>query len=195
MYVVDITRTKDEMSSDILLGKDSMDAKRKTIDYIQAYAFANYNVCIDDDVIDQNLNIDSFSFKEFFKNNYSVNIDKDLIIQAFPTNKDNCLLVKYYDEEKDGIPLIYVFNKNDNNKANNLMVYLINDALINKNVDDLSNYEKIKQNYNCNLDIYKYDSIKCEKISLYNNELFIEELLNNFVSYNQLKRDKFDIKI
>ena len=60
MYVVDITRINDKVSSDLLLGKNSMDAKRKTIDYIQAFVLAHYNICLEDDVIDQNLNIDSF---------------------------------------------------------------------------------------------------------------------------------------
>lgn len=185
MYAVDITRTKDEISSDMLLGKDSMDAKRKIMDYVKDYALANYNLYIEDEVLDQNLNIDTFSFKNFIKNNYSIEADRDLMIQSFPTDKENCLFVKIYDEEKDEMPLVYVLNKDDNQKANSLMLFLIKDALIEKYEDDLDTYDTLQLTLNQKLNSYSHDSIRCEKISLYNGGMFLEELLNNACTLKQ----------
>ena len=42
MYVVDITR--EDNSTDMLVGNDSMSAKSKTINYVMDYVFANYNI-------------------------------------------------------------------------------------------------------------------------------------------------------
>ena len=89
MYVVDITRD-DDLENDMLIGNDSMSAKSKTINYIMDYVFANYNISLNKDVLDQNLNIDRFSLKQFLNENYKINIKNDLKIQAVPTDKDNC---------------------------------------------------------------------------------------------------------
>ena len=58
MYVVDITR--EDNSTDMLVGNDSMSAKSKTINYVMDYVFANYNINLNKDVLDQNLNLDRF---------------------------------------------------------------------------------------------------------------------------------------
>lgn len=196
MYVVDITRTNDELDSDMLVGRDSMDAKIKTINYISDFALAHYNISIDRDLLDQSLNIELFSLKDFMKNNYNIVPDKDLIIQATSTDKDHCLFVKFFNEKLDDFPTIYMLNKNELNKAYNIMSYLVNDELITQNKDDLSIYENNKLDFNKNIDSYSYAGIKCNIVSLYNGGLFLEELLNNACSLKDInKKDMGGIDI
>lgn len=187
MYVIDITRTKDELDSDMLVGKDSMDAKRKTMNYISNFVFANYNINIDKDLLDESLNIDLFSLKDFMITNYNLVPDKNLIIQAKSTDKDHCLFVKFFDEDVDEYPTLYILNKKDEKKAKTIMAYIVNDELINKYKDNLSIYKENKIQFYSNIDSYSFRGIKCNVVSLYNkNGLFLEELLNNYCSLNHL---------
>ena len=190
MYVIDITR--DYSSTDMLCGHNSMDAKNKTLNYIIDYALANHNISIDKDLLDQYLNIDSFSLNNFLNENYSTSIDNDLIIQSMVVDKDNCLFVKYMDEKTD-VPLLYAFNKKDINVAHNVLTFLVNDGLIQKYKDNLSEYDRMKLDYNQkNYGVTNYNAnIKSEIISLYNYKgLFLEELLNNACSLNQINNNK-----
>lgn len=190
MYVVDITR--DNKDTDMLCGNDSMDAKAKTINYIIDYTFANYNIYINKEVLDQSLNIELFSLKSFLQNNYSMSIDNDLIIQSIPTDKNHCLFLKYMDKNTD-IPIIYNFHKKDIKVAQSCMRYLVNDALINEYQNDLAEYEILKMNNEKDIEVqstfYPKLNIKSEIVSLYNGGLFLEELLNNACSLNQLKEN------
>ncbi len=195
MYVVDVTRTNDELDSDMLVGRDSMEAKYKTMNYISDFALAHYNISIDRDLLDQCLNIDLFSLKDFMKNNYNIVPDKNLIIQATPTDKDHCLFVKFFNEKIDDFPTIYMLNKNDLDKARNIMTYIVNDELITQNKNDLSIYEKNKLNFNNNIDSYSYAGVKCNIISLYNGGMFLEELLNNACTLKDINKDKNNIQI
>ena len=195
MYVIDITR--DHHLTDMLCGNDSMDAKNKTLNYIIDYALANHNVLIDKNLLDQNLNIDSFSLKDFLSENYSLSIDNDLKIQSVVTDKDNCLFLKHQDDKTD-MPLLYVFNKKDIDVAHHIMTFLINDTLIEKYKDDLSEYENRKLDYNKkSLAITNFkDNIRSEIISLYNYKgLFLEELLNNSFSLKQLSDNNVNLNI
>ena len=190
MYVIDITR--DYSSTDMLCGHNSMDAKNKTLNYIIDYALANHNISIDKDLLDQYLNIDSFSLNNFLNENYSTSIDNDLIIQSMVVDKDNCLFVKYMDEKTD-VPLLYAFNKKDINVAHNVLTFLVNDGLIQKYKDNLSEYDRMKLDYNQkNYGVTNYNAnIKSEIISLYNYKgLFLEELLNNACSLNQINNNE-----
>ena len=65
MYVVDITR--DRFVTDVIVGYNSMGAKRKTINYIKQYALTNYNIILDEDVLDMNLNIIALKMKKIYK--------------------------------------------------------------------------------------------------------------------------------
>lgn len=195
MYVVDITRINDKIGSDLLFGKNSMDAKRKTIDYIQAFALAHYNICLEDDVIDQNLNIDSFSLKHLLETNYAISIADDLLIQSFITDKDNCLFIKCYDETKEDFPIFGIFNKNEETKANSFMIYLINDLLIKKFNDNLLKYDKVKLDFGSDISKYNQFSIRGIKTNLYKDSKFLEELLSNDVSLNNLKNKNINIII
>lgn len=195
MYVVDITRINDKIGSDLLLGKNSMDAKRKTIDYIQAFALAHYNICLEDDVIDQNLNIDSFSLKHLLETNYAISIADDLLIQSFITDKVNCLFIKCYDETKEAFPIFGIFNKNEATKANSFMIYLINDLLIKKFNDNLLKYDKVKLDFGSDISKYNQFSIRGIKTNLYKDSKFLEELLSNDISLNNLKNKNINIII
>ena len=188
MYVVDITR--DNFDTDMLVGNDSMSAKSKTINYIMNYVFANYNININKDLLDQNLNITRFSLKQFLSNNYNLNIDTDLKIQAFPVDKEYCLFVKYIDDNNE-FPLFYSFKKKDIKKARALMVFLINDTLINRYKDNLEKYEQLKvDNKIGKILLSSYmpkEKIDAKIIDLNNGNNFLEELLNNSCSLYQLK--------
>ena len=164
MYVIDITR--DNHSTDMLVGNDSMSAKSKTINYIMDYVFANYDINLNKDVLDQNLNISRFSLKQFLSN--------------------NCLFLKYIDNNE--FPLLYSFDKKDIKKVQAIMTFLVNDTLISKYKDNLEKYDRLKIDYNNKkkLDITK-ENIGVEIISLYNGGMFLEELLNNRFSLRQLQ--------
>lgn len=185
MYVVDITRD-DDLENDMLIGNDSMSAKSKTINYIMDYVFANYNINLNKDVLDQNLNIDRFSLKQFLNDNYKINIKNDLKIQAVPTDKDHCLFLKSINSQDD-FPSLYTFSNKNKKQAQAYMKYLINDALINKYQDDISEYDRLRVDYNKSIESFSDSYIKCEIISLYKGGLFLEELLNNACSYKQIK--------
>lgn len=185
MYVVDITRD-DDLENDMLIGNDSMSAKSKTINYVMDYVFANYNISLNKDVLDQNLNIDRFSLKQFLNENYKINIKNDLKIQAVPTDKDNCLFLKSINSQDD-FPSLYTFSNKNKKQAQAYMKYLINDALINKYQDDISEYDRLRVDYNKSIESFSDSYIKCEIISLYKGGLFLEELLNNACSYKQIK--------
>ena len=144
MYVVDITRCGNIDENDMLFGNNSMDAKTKVIDYIINYALANCNINIDKNILDQNLDMNSFSLKEFMKSNYKIIIDKDLLIQSLYTNKDRCLFIKFFNKNKDAMPSIYALEKNEEQKASVLLSFLVNDALIDKYQDNIAEYEKYK---------------------------------------------------
>lgn len=187
MYVIDITR--DNTFTDMLCGNNSMDAKNKTLDYVIDYALANYDILIKKELLDQYLNHDSFSLNKFLNENYSMSVEKDLIIQSVITDKDNCLFVKYIDEKSD-VPTLYAFNKKDKDVAHTILTFLVNDGLIDKYKDDLSEYDKRKLSYNQrNMGYTNFNAnIKSEIISLYDyNGMFLEELLNNACSLNQVK--------
>ncbi len=185
MYVIDITRD-DDLENDMLIGNDSMSAKSKTINYVMDYVFANYNINLNKDVLDQNLNIDRFSLKQFLNDNYKINIKNDLKIQAVPTDKDNCLFLKSINSQDD-FPSLYTFSNKNKKQAQAYMKYLINDALINKYQDDISEYDRLRVDYNKSIESFSDSYIKCEIISLYKGGLFLEELLNNACSYKQIK--------
>lgn len=180
MYVIDITRNDGWDINDMMVGRDSMDAKSKTINYIMDYALANCNISIDKDVLDQNLNMKSFSLREFLKNNYSMDVNQDLLIQSIPTDKDHCLFVKHFDRNIDTMPSLYVFNKKEEKQAMSTLSYLMNESLIKKYENDLDMYKENKFDVK-HPKVLNHSSkdINCSIISLYNGGLFLEELLNN----------------
>lgn len=193
MYVVDITRCGNIDENDMLFGNNSMDAKTKVIDYIINYALANCNINIDKNILDQNLDMNSFSLKEFMKSKYKIIIDKDLLIQSLYTNKDRCLFIKFFNKNKDAMPSIYALEKNEEQKASVLLSFLVNDALIDKYQDNIAEYEKYKSKEK----IYKYlsNDLKGDIISLYKKEVVLDELLNNNSSLNSIYPNLGDISI
>lgn len=195
MYVIDITRCQEEQPNDLLVGKNSMDAKRKIMSYLSNYVLANYNIHLDEDILDQNLNIELFHLKDFLRNHYSILVDKDLIIQSTITNKENCLFVKIYNENRNSFPIIYNLRKDRMKDAKILMCYLINDELIIKNENNIEQYEKEKLIYSSlKENKFTLDNINCEIISLYQNGMFLDELLDSDYSLNQIKYN-LDIKM
>lgn len=191
MYVVDITRVnKKNFESDMLVGNLTTDTKIKTINYIKNYAFANLQIDIDSELLDKELNMDLFFLKPFIKNNYGIDINDDIIVQSLSANKNNCVFLKLFNYEKDSYPYIYQFSKDKIDSANHYMAYLINDSLINSLSENgkLNEYESKKIDLNSfNKAFYRYDDSCFEIVSLYENGNFIEDLLNDSVSYNQIK--------
>ena len=84
-------------------------------------------------------------------------------------------------------------NKKQMNVASNVLTFLVNDGLIEKYKDNISEYERMKLDYDRKtLSASNYTAdIKCDIISLYNHKgLFLEELLNNACSLNQINNNK-----
>lgn len=196
MYVIDITRQDDNLfNNDLMLGKKSSDTKEKIIDYVYDYALANCNMSLNKDSLDQELDINYFSLKKYCLEKYGLELNKELIIQSMVTDKDNCLVVKSYNKDIDEKPITYLFNNSDEKKAKGLMAYLINDELINflGENDRLDEYESKKK------DIHNYNDMSFsygnQKYEYYNGGLFMEELLNNAISYKQIEKDKKEIEI
>lgn len=195
MYVIDITRDDDFTTNDMLVGKDSIDAKSKTMNYIMDYALANCNLYIGRDLLDQNLDMNSFSLKEFIKSNYLQDIEKDLLIQNIITDKEHCLFVKHFDSNIDIMPNVYIFDKGQEKLAKSTLAYLVNESLLNKYEDNLELYEEQKYDIkNPRLLNYNSKDINSEVISLYKGGLFLEELLNNSFSLNQMNKN-YNLKI
>lgn len=189
MYVVDITR--DSKNTDMLCGKDSMDAKNKTINYIIDYALANCNIYIDRDLLDRNLNMEAFSLKKFLKEEYSIVLDNDLLIQSMPVDKKHCLFLKFINDKSE-FPVWYSFNKDGMKYAQGVLHFLINDALINKLQDNLLEYEQLKVEANKTIleTNYPQFNIRGKIVSLYNKKgIFLEDLLDNSLSLNQLTKE------
>jgi len=69
---------------------------------------------------------------------------------------------------------------------------LVNDRLIKKYADDLDKYKELKLDPNSRIDTFKMAGIKASVISLYNGGLFLEELLNNAISYKQAKGEDIE---
>ena len=142
--------------------------------------------------------MDLFFLKPFIKDNYNLDIKDNLIIQSINANMDNCVFVKQFNYDKAPYPYIYQFDKNKINLANSYMVYLINDSLISSLSDEGKLYEyddKKVDLINFNKLSYSCNNNNFEIISLYNGGTFIEKLLNNSLSYNQLKNYNLDIQI
>lgn len=171
MYVIDITRGGTD--DDLMLGKDSMDAKRKTIDYIIDYVFANCCIYLDRDVLDQNLDMTGFSLKKFMKHYYQIKLNEDLKIVSFPTEKDKLLLIKVYNLKKTPFPYFHAFPSMCKILARDMNRFLINDYLILKYKDNLEEFEKristknpkeinyfIDENFICGIiDLEKYKTL------------------------------------
>lgn len=188
MYAVDITRFKDETNTDLLLGKDSMDAKRKTIKYIQEYSLAKYDILLPRDIVDRNLDMDFFSFKKFMVENYNIKVENDLMIKSYYTDKDNCIFVKTYNDDLDIPPEIIILHKNELEKARSILIFAINDSLIFKYLDNISKYDENKLSYkDKSIEKYNHNGVTCEIISLYKNGIDLEELLNSKSSLKQLE--------
>lgn len=115
-----------------------------------------------------------------------------------PTSKDHCLFLKYMDDNTD-FPLLYSFDNSDIKKARALMTFLVNDSLIHKYQDNLKEYDRLKIDYNHSKQLLgKYmpkENINTEIVSLYNGEMFLEELLNNHFSMRQLQEESMNKKI
>lgn len=196
MYVIDITREDDNaFNNDMMFGKKSSDTKEKIIDYVYDYALANCNMSLNKDALDQELDINYFSLKRYCFEKYGYDSQKELIIQSLPTENDKCIIVKSYNNKLDEKPIAYLFDKSEENKAKGLMAYMINEELINVlgNEERLDEYEKEKK------DIHNFDDVSfsygSKQYNYYNGGLFLEELLNNAVSYNQIKKNNKEIEI
>ncbi len=188
MYAVDITRFKDEVNTDMLLGKDSMDAKRKTIRYIQEYALAKYDISLPLDEIDKNLNMDLFSFKKFMSESYSIEVKNDLMIQSYYTDKDHCLFVKFYNDDLDLAPDLTILHKDELEKARSILIFAINDSLVFKYINEITRYDEKKLSYkDKSIEKYSCDDVTCEIISLYKDGIDLDELLNSNYSLKQLE--------
>ena len=95
-------------------------------------------------------------------------------------------------DNKNDFPLLYVFKKEDINNLNTYIKYLINETLINKYQDDILEYDRLKVDYDTNVNslssTYLKFGIYSEVISLYNGGLFLQELLDNNCTLKELKK-------
>ena len=183
MIVVDITRGS---KNDIILGKNSMDAKKKVINYVQEYLLANHHINFSKETLDHKINIERFSLQEFLAS-YSVKTLSDLKIQAVATDKEHCLFLKFNDNQND-FPKFYCFGKKDMQKAQAYMRYLVNESLLKKLENNLDNYDKlkIKNDEMVVSTSYPRFDIRGDIISLYNKDITLNELLKDKNSLNNI---------
>lgn len=191
MFVIDITRQDDNyLNNDLMLGKKSSDTKEKIINYVYDYTLANCDMSLNRNDLDKELDIKYFSLKDYCFDKYGMEVDKKLIVQAIPTENDKYIIVKSFNKNVDDKPITYLFSKEDEKKAKGLMAYMINDDLIQflGEQDKMDEYEKEKK------DIQNYDDMSFsygdQKYEYYNGGLFLEELLNNSISYKQIQNVK-----
>lgn len=191
MFIVDFTRIDDEIDFDLIAGHDGGEARNRAIDYIMDYAFANDGIYLDKRTLDINFNPNDFSYKAFMKNIYDIDVSTDLITGSFYSDYDHMVFLKYIDINSVKDNRFYIIHNDLEESAPHILTLLINDRLIEKYADNLDAYEKLKLNPKSNTESFQMDGIKASVISLYNGELFLEELLNNAVSYKQLKDENF----
>lgn len=193
MYVVDITRGSE---NDIILGENSMDAKKKVINYVQEYLLANHHINFSKETLDHKINIERFSLQEFLAS-YSVKILSDLKIQAVATDKEHCLFLKFNDNQ-NGFPKFYCFGKKDMQKAQAYMRYLVNESLLEQLQDNLDEYDRLKMGNDKNVITTSYPKfgIRGNIISLYNKNISLKYLLNSSCTLNDIAhKDYGGIKI
>lgn len=191
MFIVDFTRIDDEIDFDLIAGHDGGEARNRAIDYIMDYAFANDGIYLDKRTLDINFNPNDFSYKAFMKNIYDIDVSTDLITGSFYSDYDHMVFLKFIDINSVKDNRFYIIHNDLEESAPHILTLLINDRLIEKYADNLDTYEKLKLNPKSNTESFQMDGIKASVISLYNGGLFLEELLNNAVSYKQLKNDNF----
>lgn len=191
MFIVDFTRIDDEIDFDLIAGHDGGEARNRAIDYIMDYAFANDGIYLDKRTLDINFNPNDFSYKAFMKNIYDIDVSTDLITGSFYSDYDHMVFLKYIDINSVKDNRFYIIHNDLEESAPHILTLLINDRLIEKYADNLDTYEELKLNPKSKTESFQMDGIKANVISLYNGGLFLEELLNNAVSYKQLKNDNF----
>lgn len=193
MYVIDITRGSE---NDIILGKTSMDAKEKIINYVQEYLLANHHINFSKETLDNKINIERFSLQEFLAS-YSVKTLYDLKIQAVATDKDHCLFLKFNDNQNE-FPKFYCFGKKDMQKAQAYMRYLVNESLLEQLQDNLDEYDRLKMSNDKNVITTSYPQlgIRSNIISLYSKDISLKDLLNSSYTLNDIiHKDYGGIKI
>ena len=126
------------------------------------------------------------------QNVYGFNTNSDLITSGFYTDKDYSVFLKYVDINKIEDNYIYSLHNDLEKSAPKIFALLVNDRLIRKYADDLNKYKEIELDPNSRIDTFKMDGIKASVISLYNGGLFLEELLNNAISYKQAKGEDIE---
>lgn len=191
MFIVDFTRIDDEIDFDLIAGKDGGEARNRAIDYIMDYAFANDGIYLDKRTLDANFEPNDFSYKAYMKNIYDIDVSTDLITGSFYSDYDYMVFLKYIDINSVKDNRFYILHNDLEESAPHILTLLINDRLVEKYADDLDTYEELKLNTKSKTDSFQMDGIKASVISLYNGGLFLEELLNNAVSYKQLKDEDF----
>lgn len=193
MYVIDITRGSE---NDIILGKTSMDAKEKIINYVQEYLLANHHINFSKETLDNKINIERFSLQEFLAS-YSVKTFYDLKIQAVATDKEHCLFLKFINNQNE-FPKFYCFGKKDMSKAQAFMRYLVNESLLEKLQDNLDEYDRLKMGNDKKVTTISYRKlgIRSNVISLYNKNISLEYMLNSSYTLNDIiHKDYGGIKI
>ena len=179
-----------------MLGKRSSDTKEKVINYVYDYAFANCDgLCLNKEKLDQDINIECFNLQKYLVEKHGILIPNNLIIQSIPTEENKSIIVKNYNSNYDNVPTLYLFDNNDEYKAKGFMAYLINDEMIKTlgECNKLDEYKKKKR------DIFNFNDVSfvCnnQRFEIYNGGLFLEELLNNALSYKQLEKGINNVSI
>jgi len=126
------------------------------------------------------------------KNVYDFDTSTDLITSSFYVDKDYSVFLKYVDINKIEDNYIYSLHNDLEKSAPKILALLVNDRLIKKYADDLDKYKELKLDPNSRIDTFKMAGIKASVISLYNGGLFLEELLNNAISYKQAKGEDIE---
>lgn len=180
IYLIDITRYhNNENQTDEILSETSYDARKKIIDYINDFMYANNNEYVSPKKLDSylsKLGEKEFNLKDFMTNHYNKEMANNLKINQINDYELGDSILKMIIEND---VIIYHIKTEKQILASEFASYIINDSLImylDKH-NRLNEYEKLK----VQKDALIYENINIEQLEfqLYNYKLNKFEINQN----------------
>ncbi len=179
----------------------NIQAREKVVKYIKNYITAHINISVDYNLINDELNMEFFSLKEFLENFFGIESNADLIIQTINISDNYNLIFKTVgmldDNLYSDVCAMMGNNKSNLEQAKEISKCLLKDKLIqvfgeDDKLDLLKEYDNFIPEFN--------DSsmqIGNTYFYWYNSKNLMKELLNRDLSYAQIgaKEKKLDINI
>ena len=177
MHLIDITHfNKDSIESDFMLCRYSYDVKKKCIDYINDYLYANHSFKVNVQKLDEHFD-DYFNLQYFLRSEYNEKIEDDFTIKIVNNFSNNS---GYLKSVRGNSVDIFCFSSSSKKNAENYMNFLIMDNII----EFLGENDELDKFSNISKDIAKsktfnFANIYFEKQTLFLDDYALKALLDN----------------